>query len=253
MAYAAGCIISENDPDLLSQVITYPGKAGVLQAYFSRPKHYKNGLGAVIVVHENDGLVDDIKDIVRRFAKLGFIALAPDFLSQFGGTNQFKNREERINAVQARNRSEVLEELNQALVYLKELSFFNGKIGVVGFGWGGEQSLNFAGHSKDVNAVVSYYGQNPNPLDVVQNIACPLVVIYAEDDPDVMQGVGALRESLKRYRKTFDLNVYPECKHGFHNNTDADRHDSRAAKHAWGRTVVHFRANLRSNPEVKWP
>ena len=244
------CIVSEDDVDLHSEIITYPGKAGVLQAYFSRPKHYNKSLGAVIVIHENSGLVDHIKDVARRFGKLGFLGLAPDFLSHLGGSNYFENRQERINALQLRNPSEVLDELNQTVIYLKGLDFFNGKIGVVGFGWGGQQSLNFAGHSQDVNAAVSYYGLNPNPLDVLQNIACPLVVIYAEDDR-VMPGLGALRESLKRHRKTFDLNIYPECRHGFHNNTDADRYDSRAAKHAWGRTVVHFRANLRSNPEGK--
>ncbi len=248
MADAVPYIVSRDDPEIVSEIVTYPSKAREIQAYFSQPRQHKNNLGTVIVIHENSGLVDHIKDITRRFAKAGFAALAPDFLSAFGGTDHFKNNAERIETIQNLIRSEVLDDLNSAVDYAKKMTFVNGKVGVVGFCWGGEQSLNFASHRKDLNAAVSYYGQNPDPVDVVQNIACPLVAIYAEDDPDVMAGVGALRESLKKYRKTFDLNIYPETRHGFSNNTDAMNYDPRAAKHSWGRTVVHFRANLSSPP-----
>ncbi len=243
MAEAIPYIVSPDDPGLTSAMIEYPGKAGSVKGYLSRPKN-GNNLGAVIVIHENRGLVDHIKDVARRFAKDGFVALAPDLLSRLGGTDQYKTGEEAIGAIKKVTQDGVVEDLNSAVAYFKKQSFVNGRVGVVGFCWGGGQSLNFATKCKELNAAVVYYGRNPNPLDLVQNIPCPLLGNYGEDDPNIMPGVEPLREALKKYAKSFDIKVYPGAKHAFNNNTNAERHHPGASKDAWARTVNFYKKNL---------
>src|ERR1043166_8570286 len=136
---AEGNIVQPDDSRLISQNVTFPGNAGPVKAYLSRPKDGKN-LGTVIVIHENRGLVDHIKDVARRFAKEGFAALAVDLMSRIGGTDQFKTPEEAIEAIKKINGNMVVEDLTSAVAYLKKQNFLNGKVGVVGYCWGGGQS-----------------------------------------------------------------------------------------------------------------
>jgi carboxymethylenebutenolidase len=128
--------------------------------------------------------------------------------------------------------------------YLKKQGFVNGKIGVVGFCWGGGQSLNFATKCKDLSAAIVYYGRNPDPLDLVQNISCPLLGNYGEDDPNIIAGVEPLKQALTKYGKKFDIKTYPGAKHAFNNNTNAERYHPDASKDAWGRTVNFYKQNL---------
>ncbi len=243
MAEAIPFIVAANDPALTSEMVQYPGKAGNVKAYLSRPK---NGgkLGAVIVIHENRGLVDHIKDVTRRFAKDGFAALGVDLLSRIGGSDRFKTGEEAIEAIKKITGDMVVEDLTGAVAYLKKQSFVNGKIGVVGYCWGGGQSLNFATKCKELNAAVVYYGRNPDPLDSVQNIPCPMLGNYGGDDPNIMPGVEPLKAALTKCGKSFDIKVYPGAKHAFNNNTNPDRYHPQAAKDAWARTVNFFKKNL---------
>ncbi len=243
MAETIPYFVNPNDSGLISQTVEYPGKAGNVKAYLSRPKNGTK-FGAVIVIHENRGLVDHIKDVARRFAKDGFAVLAPDLLSRLGGTDQYKTPEEAIQAIGKVTQDNVVEDLTSAVAYLKKQSFVNGKIGVVGYCWGGGQSLNFATKCKELSAAVVYYGRNPNPLDAVQNIPCPLLGNYGEDDPNIMPGVEPLKEALKKYGKTFDIKVYPGAKHAFNNNTNADRYHPEAAKDAWARTRDFYKKQL---------
>jgi len=134
--------------------------------------------------------------------------------------------------------------LTAALNYMKKQNYVNGKVGVVGYCWGGGQSLNFATKCKDLNAGVVYYGRNPNPLDSVANIAGPVMGNYAEDDPNIMPGVEPLKAAMAKAGKSFDVKVYPGAKHAFNNNTNADRYHPEAAKDAWARTVSFFKKNL---------
>ena len=243
MAEAIPYIVSLEDPSLISEMIQYPGKAGNVKAYLSNPKGGSN-LGSVIVIHENKGLNNHIKDVARRFAKEGFAALAVDLLSRLGGTEQYKTENEAVEAIKNVAQDGAVEDLNGAVVYLKKQSFVNGRVGVVGFCWGGGQSLNFATKCKELNAAIVYYGRNPNPLDLVQNIPCPLLGNYGEDDPNIMPGVEPLKEALKKYGKNFDIKIYPGAKHAFNNNTSSERYHPEAAKDAWARTVNFYKKNL---------
>jgi carboxymethylenebutenolidase len=243
MAETIPHVVDPNDPSLTSEMVRYPGKAGEVKAYLARPKSGGKS-GAVIVIHENRGLVDHIKDAARRFAKEGFVALAPDLLSRSGGTDQFKTPEEAIAAIGKVTKANVEEDLQSAIDYVKKQDFVNGKIGVVGFCWGGGQSLNFATKCKDLSAAIVYYGRNPDPLDLVQNISCPVLGTYGEDDPNIMPGVEPLKQALTKHGKKFDIKTYPGAKHAFNNNTNADRYHPEASKDAWTRTINFYKQNL---------
>jgi len=242
MAEVIPHIVDPHDPGLISEMVQYPGKAGNVKAYLSRP--YSKHLGAVIVIHENRGLVDHIKDVARRFAKDGFVAFAPDLLSRSGGTDHYKTGEEAIAAIGKLTKGGVEEDLHSAVAYLKTLKFIQGRIGVVGYCWGGGQSLNFATKCKELHAAVVYYGRNPDPLDTVQNIPCPVLGNYGADDPNIIPGVEPLKAALTKYKKSFDIKVYTGAKHAFNNNTNADRYHPEAAKDAWARTAGFFKKNL---------
>lgn len=243
MAQPITHVVAPDDPALDSQMVQFPGPAGNIKAYLSRPANGRN-LGAVIVIHENRGLVDHIKDVARRFAKEGFAALAVDLMSRIGGSDQFKTPEEAIEAIKKINGNMVADDLAGAVAYLKKQGFANGKVGVVGYCWGGGQSLNFATKCKDLNAAVVYYGRNPDPLDQVGNIPCPVLGNYGADDPNIMPGVEPLKAALQKFGKSCDIKVYPGAKHAFNNNTNAERYNPEAAKDAWRRTSDFFRKNL---------
>jgi carboxymethylenebutenolidase len=243
MAETIPHIVAPNDPALVSEMVEFPGGVGSVKAYLSRPKDGKN-LGTVIVIHENRGLVDHIKDVARRFAKDGFAALAVDLMSRIGGSDQFKTPEEAIEAIKKITGNIVVEDLTSAVAYLKKQSFVSGRVGVVGYCWGGGNSLNFATKCKDLSAAVVYYGRNPDPLDQVQSVPCPLMGNYGADDPNIMPGVEPLKAALQKFGKTADIKVYPGAKHAFNNNTNADRYHPEAAKDAWARTTNFFKKSL---------
>ena len=179
------------------------------------------------------------------FAKEGFAALAPDMLQRTGGTAQYQTSEDAIAAIRSLDPNGCVEDLTSALEYLKSQGFANGKVGVVGYCWGGGQSLNFATKCNGLNAAVVYYGRNPNPLEQVANISCPLMGNYAEDDPNIMPGIEPLKAELAKSGKSIDLKIYGDgAKHAFNNNTNADRWHPEAAKDAWQRTVDFYKANL---------
>ena len=243
MAETVAHFVAPDDPGLTSTMIEYPGNAGNVKAYLSQPKD-GGKRGTVIVIHENKGLVEHIQDVARRLAKEGFAALAVDLLSRQGGSAQYKAEADAVDAIKKVSQDNVVEDLNSAVAYIKKQGFSNGRVGVVGFCWGGGQSLNFATKCKDLNAAIVYYGRNPNPLDQVQNIPCPVLGNYGEDDPNIMPGVEPLKEAVTKYGKSFDCKVYPGAKHAFNNNTNAGRYHPEAAKDAWARTVKFYKENL---------
>ena len=243
MAQTIENIVDPNDPSLTSEMVQFPGTAGNVSAYVSRPKDGKN-LGTVIVIHENRGLVNHIKDVARHFAKDGFAAIAVDCMGRIGGSDKWNGSDEATKEIQKVTGDMVAEDLTAAVAYMKKQHYVHGKCGVVGYCWGGGQSLNFATKCKDLNAAVVYYGRNPNPLESVANIPCAVMGNYAEDDPNIMPGVEPLKAAMAKAGKSLDVKVYPGAKHAFNNNTNADRYHPEAAKDAWARTVSFFKKNL---------
>ncbi len=240
MADTIPYLVDENDAELESGMVEYGNCTG----YLSRPKGGAN-LGSVVVIHENVGLVDHIKDVARHFAKEGFAALAPDMLQRTGGTAQYQTSPDAIAAIRSLDPAGCVEDLTSAVEYLKSQGFANGRVGVVGYCWGGGQSLNFATQCNQLNAAVVYYGRNPDPLEQVADITCPLMGNYAEDDPNIMPGIEPLKEALAKAGKSIDIKIYGDgAKHAFNNNTNADRWHPEAAADAWQRTVDFYKANL---------
>jgi carboxymethylenebutenolidase len=243
MAQTIENIVDPKDSALTSEMVQFTSPGGNVNAYVSRPKDGRN-LGTVIVIHENRGLIGHIKDVARRFAKDGFAAIAVDCMSRIGGSDKWNGSDEATKEIQKVNGTMVAEDLSAAVAYMKKQNYVNGKIGVVGYCWGGGQSLNFATKCKDLNAAVVYYGRNPDPLDSVANIPCAVMGNYAADDPNIMPGVEPLKAALAKAGKSFDCKVYEGAKHAFNNNTNADRYHPEAAKDAWARTAGFFKKNL---------
>ncbi len=235
--------VSPNDPALVSGPVQFPGEGVRMGGYLSRPKAARRYPG-VIAIHENRGLTDHIQDVARRFAKEGFAGLAPDLLSRAGGTASLKTADEARTAIGKLTQEGVDRDLRATFDYLRGLDFVNrDRVGVVGFCWGGANSLRMATQVRELAAAVVFYGRNPNPLDLVERIGSPLLLIYGEDDPFVMPGVPTLEAALKRYGKAYEIKIYPGAQHAFHNDT-GDRYHADAARDAWARTAAFFKRHL---------
>ena len=234
--------IKADDPRIESQYITYasPKGGGTIKGLLCYPKGGTVKLGGVVVVHENRGLNPYIEDVARRAAVAGFVALAPDALSPLGG---YPGNDDDGRTLQAkRNREEMLEDFIAAFDYLKNSEKCNGKVGVVGFCFGGWISNMMAARVPDLKAAVPYYGGQA-PASEVPNIKAPLQLHYAELDTRVNEGWPAYEKELKENQKEFTVHFYPKANHGFHNDS-TPRYDKDAAELAWARTVAFFTEKL---------
>lgn len=234
--------VSADDVRLKSKFIKYdsPKGGGKIKGLLSRPKGGKAPLPGIIVVHENRGLNPHIEDVGRRAALAGFISLAPDALTPLGG---YPGNDDDGRAMQRkRDKAEMLEDFIAAYEYLKNHSKCNGKVGVVGFCFGGWISNMMAVRVPDLGAAVPFYGRQPAVEDV-PNIKAPLMIHLGELDKRVNEGWPAFEEALKTHGKAHTAFVYPNANHGFHNDT-TPRYDEAAAKLAWERTIAFFKENL---------
>lgn len=234
--------IRKDDSRLQSDFISYnsPKGGGKIKGLLSRPVSAKVKLGGIIVVHENRGLNPHIEDVSRRAALAGFISLAPDALTPLGG---YPGNDDDGRTLQSkRNRDEMLEDFIAAYEYLKNHKDCNGKIGVVGFCFGGWISNMMAVRIPDLAASVPFYGGQP-PVTDVPKIKAPLLIHYAELDTRVNEGWPAYEAALKEHKKTYEAYIYPQVNHGFHNDT-TPRYDKAASELAWTRTVEFFKKNL---------
>lgn len=235
--------IKADDPRLDSRYITYqsPKGGGTIKGLLSMPKNATETLGGIIVVHENRGLNPHIEDVTRRAALAGFVSLAPDALSPLGGYPG--NDDDGRVLQQKRNRDEMLEDFISAFDYLKKQPICNGKIGVVGFCFGGWISNMMAVRVPELSAVVPFYGGQA-PVEEVPNINAPLLLQFAETDENVNKGWPVYEEALKANEKEYTAHFYPNTHHGFHNDT-TPRYDKEAADLAWKRTVDFFNQTLK--------
>jgi carboxymethylenebutenolidase len=234
--------ISVDDPRITSEYVNYTSpKSGNIKGLLCKPVDVKSKLGAVVVVHENRGLNPYIEDVARRVAVAGFISIAPDALTPLGGYpgNDDKGREMQSK----RDRNDMLEDFIAATDYLKGRKDVNGKIGVVGFCFGGWISNMMAVRVPDLAAAVPFYGGQP-PADDVPKIHAPLLLHFGALDTRVNEGWPAYEAALKANNKEYTAYVYPNANHGFHNDT-TPRYDKAAAELAWQRTVDFFKEKLK--------
>ncbi len=231
-------------PDLISQNVSYPGDAGTLLGYLSRPKQLSsNVVPAIIVIHENRGLVDHIKDVTRRAARAGFVALGVDLLSRQGGTDQFKDPVDQQAAYGRTTQGERRSDLFASVDYLKHLPFVKfDRIGVVGFCAGGGNVWDLAVYLEELAAAVSFYGAPPTDQQMDQ-IKAPVLGIYAELDRALTTRMAPTLTAMLMKQKTFGLNVYEGVGHAFHNDT-GPAYNPAAACDAWARTLAWFQKFL---------
>ncbi len=231
----------QDDPDLLTEFIKYPGETGDVRGFLAWPKAGKK-FPAVIVIHENRGLVPHIQDVTRRMAKEGFLTLAPDALSPLGGTP------EDISNVGAMfkqlNGEQTTKNFVAAVKYLKTHPLSTGKVGCTGFCWGGAMTNQVAVNSPDLNAAVPYYGRQPVAEDVAK-IKTPILAHYAGNDAGINAGIPAFEEALKKYNKEYQIFMYEGAGHAFNNDSNPERYNEQAAKLAWGRTIAFFKEKLK--------
>ncbi len=235
--------IKANDPRLKSEFITYnsPKGGGEIKGLLSRPAEQKNKLPGIIVVHENRGLNPYIEDVGRRAALENFISLAPDALTPLGG---YPGNDDDGRALQKqRDANEMLEDFIAAYNYLKEHPECSGKVGVVGFCFGGWISNMMAVKISDLRAAVPFYGGQPTQEEVA-SIHAPLLIQYAELDTRVNAGWPDYEKALKENKKEYQVFIYPNVNHGFHNDT-TPRYDKDTATLAWQRTIDFFNEKLR--------
>ena len=238
---AAAEVVAENDDRLTAQDITYPGSGGDMKGYLVQPKNASGKLGAVIVIHENRGLNPHIRDVARRMALEGFVALAPDFLSPQGGTPE--NEDQARDMFSKLDATTTVANGEATVVYLSKLEATNGNVGAIGFCWGGGAVNNLAVKSPELKAGVAYYGAQP-PASDVPNIKAALLLHYAGLDDRINAGIEAYKKALEENGKKFEIYVYEGVNHAFNNDTSAARYDKAAADLAWSRTVEFLKQNL---------
>ena len=247
--------VPESDQEILTHNIQFEGKAGSVWGYLARPVKAGKYPG-VIVIHENQGLTDHIRDVARRLAKQGYVALAPDFLSRQGGTLKANPKGGGLPNIRELAPSQgVVEDTEAGIRYLQVLpDVRRDRMGVVGFCWGGGMAFITATQiphlrklqTPQLRAVVVYYGASPSPLELVKNIQAPVLANYGEKDPNINKGIPDTEAAMKKFNKVYDFKIYSGAPHAFNNDSNAERYHPQAAKEAWDRTLEFFRKNLKA-------
>ena len=242
--YALGQQVKPDDNSINTSFVEFPSPQGngTVRGYLVKPAKATGPLPVVLVVHENRGLNPHIEDVARRFALAGFIALAPDALFTLGGYpgDEDKARELFGKLDQTKTRQDFV----QSVAYLQKLQGGNGKVGVVGFCYGGGIANFLATELPTLAAAVPFYGRQ-GELSKVTQIKAPLLIHYAGNDERVNAGAQAYDDALKAAGKNAQSFVYPDTQHGFHNDT-TPRYDKAAAELAWQRTVAFFNQHLKA-------
>ncbi len=240
-AGAEAAMIDENDGRLKAGPMTYQGATGDVRAYLARPKG-SGKLPGVLVIHQNKGLTKHIEDVARRVALEGYLAMAPDALSPFGGAPADADAAKKL--IRKLDKGENLKNFLAGISYLKSHGECTGKVGCMGFCWGGALSNELAVNSRELSAAVVYYGRSPKSEDVAK-ITAPLLLHYAGLDKRIGKGVPAYEAALKKAGKQYSLHNYPGANHAFNDDTRAARYDKASAELAWKRTFAFFAKTLK--------
>ena len=238
--YAQAATIAPENDDLEAEEVSWIGDGAAMRGYLVHPKgHQKRG--AVVVIHENRGLTPHIKDVTRRVAQAGYLALGVDALSPLGGTpaDEDKGRELIGQLDPGKNLNNYL----KALAYLRARPDCNGRTACVGFCWGGGLANQLAVHDPKLHATVAYYGQQPKAEDVPQ-IKAAVMLHYGGLDQRINAGIPAYEAALKAAGTPYELYVYEGVNHAFNNDTSPARYNAEAAQLAWGRTLRLFKEKL---------
>jgi carboxymethylenebutenolidase len=239
--YARAEIVAPDDPRLKIEEVAFTGPAGDIKGYLAIPADATGTLPAVLVIHENRGLNPHIRDVTRRIALEGFVALGVDLLSRQGGTPP--GDEEAAAMFQSIDRQGIVADAVAAVAWLKALPAGNGNVGAVGFCFGGGMVNQVAVASPDLDAGVAYYGGQP-PAGQVPDIEARLMLHYAGLDERVNAGIAAYEEALKSAGVDYQLFIYEGANHAFNNDTSEARYDKEAADLAWSRTIAFFKETL---------
>ncbi len=244
--YARAAIVAADDGRLAAERTAYDSPKGRINGYLVRGK----AMGkrpAVIVIHENRGLNPHIEDVARRLAVEGYLALAPDLLSVAGGT---PSEEDKARALHAQTeREDMIAAALAAIPFMQKHAESTGKVGAVGFCFGGGVVNRMAAGNGDLAAAVPYYGVQV-VAEMVPAIRAPLLLHYAESDENINKGIAAYEAALKSNGKTFTIYVYPGTQHAFNNDTGTARYNKAAADLAWSRTLAFFAQHLGAPPKA---
>jgi carboxymethylenebutenolidase len=241
----AGVQVAESDPAIRADAIAIHGEGGPLFIYQVLPVDYASKrTPAVLVIHENRGLSEHIKDVTRRVAKAGYVGIGVDLLSRQGGTLQFPDPEA---AGQAYGRTTVegrRQDMLSALLTIRDQTYVRGdRIGVVGFCAGGGNVYELAMNTDALAAAVAFYGPVPNPVEPMERISAPLLAFFGELDRNVNSRVPALMTTLLNANKRHAIHIYENARHAFHNDTGAS-YEPVAACDAWAKTLAFFNRHL---------
>ncbi|HEY6123596.1 MAG TPA: dienelactone hydrolase family protein [Steroidobacteraceae bacterium] len=243
--FVAAQVIKPEDPRIKTQYVEYdsPKGYGKMRGYLAQPAKAAGKLPGILVIHENRGLNEHIEDVARRAALGGYIAIAPDGLSVAGGApaDQEAARDLFAKTDAARIAGDVL----AGVAWLAGNPLCNGKIGAVGFCYGGGLALRAAIETEGVDAAVCFYGRQLS-VEETQRLKVPVLLNYAGSDERINAGIPAFRTALDTVGVPYSLNMYPGTQHGFHNDSSAARYNEAAAKLAWSRTMDFFDTYLKT-------
>jgi carboxymethylenebutenolidase len=242
--YAWAQQVPKDDPRIHTEYLTYPSPhgSGTVRGYLARPAKSSGKLPGVVVIHENRGLNPYIEDVARRLATEGYVAFAPDALSPVGGYPG--NEEQAAAAFNKLDPKKREEDLLAAVPYLESRPEVSGKVGAVGFCFGGGIVNQMAVRFPELDAAVPFYGNQPSAAETAK-IKAPLLLHYAGLDKRITSGWPAYEQALKANGVRYQAYIYPNVNHGFHNDT-TPRYDEAAAKLAWSRTLAFFKDHLKS-------
>jgi carboxymethylenebutenolidase len=237
-----GITVKENDPRINASRPEVKGPDGAsLMAYLAKP-NASGRVPGVVVIHENRGQTEHIRDVVRRVATAGFVGINIDLAARAGGAAQLTDGAAYNAELGKRSLADKLADHNAAIAYLKSQT--SGAIGVVGFCFGGGETWNLVAAGADVKAAAPFYGPQPSNFTEIAKTKIAVSAVYAEQDARITGSAPQMEEQLKKAGAPYQITVYPGVNHAFHNDTSADRYNAQAAQKAWVATIEWFRRYL---------